>query len=349
MGYHTNGRLVLNELDAALRDNESFRLQINEEHHLGESEFLALDIDMVYAFSIDYMHAVCLGIMKKLLMIWIGKDTTFNHRRYRITNLHEMNYRIDFLYQFIPSDLFARRPRKIDHVSYWKATEFRLFLLYTGHIILKDLLPIEYYNNFMCLSISMLILINSNSNVERISYAKNLLRFFINDCENLYGNCFCIYNVHMLSHIADDRLRYTNLDYCSSFKFENYLGMLKRLITSGYLPLKQIINRIEERKHRQSKPKIRIDKIKIGNVYIISEKQACQLINNIDTPLCKLYDIKSIYKYPCNSCDVGIYSAISHGTKFINKNHLIKRAIIIKTDKIYDEGEFIIQALQHLF
>ena len=100
----------------------------------------------------------------------------------------------------------------------------------------------------------------------------------------------------MLSHIADDRLRFPNLDYCSSFKFENYLGMLKRLITSGYLPLKQIINKIEERKHRQSK--LRIDKIKIGNVYIISEKQACQLINNIDTPLCKLYDIKSIYNIP---------------------------------------------------
>ena len=68
------------------------------------------------------MHAVCLGIMKKLLMIWVGKVTTFNHRRYRITNLHEMNYIIDFLYQLITSDLFARRPRKVDHVSYWKAT-----------------------------------------------------------------------------------------------------------------------------------------------------------------------------------------------------------------------------------
>ena len=55
-GYHTNGRLVLNELDAALRDNESFRLQINEEHHLGESEFLALDIDMV----IHLVSTICM-------------------------------------------------------------------------------------------------------------------------------------------------------------------------------------------------------------------------------------------------------------------------------------------------
>ena len=143
----------------------------------------------------------------------------------------------------------------------------------------------------------------------------------------------------MLSHIADDKLRFPNLDYCSSIKFKNDLGMLKRLITSGYLSLKQVIYRIEERKHRQSKQKIRIDKIKIRNVNvdIISEKQAYQLINNINTPLCTLYDIKSLYKYPCNSCDVGIYSPIYHGTKFINKNHLIKRAIIIKTDNIYDE------------
>ena len=98
---------------------------------------------------IHLVSTICLGTTKKLLMIRVGKDTTFNRGRYRITNLHDMNYRIDFLYKLIPSDLFARRPRKVDHVSYWKATEFRLFLLYTGHIILKDLLPIEYYNNLM--------------------------------------------------------------------------------------------------------------------------------------------------------------------------------------------------------
>ena len=168
-GYYTNVRLVLNELYAELRENESLGLQINKEHHLGESEFLALDIDIVYTFSIDHMHAVCLEIMKKLLMIWVVKYTTFNRRRYRIKNVHEMNYRIDFLYQLIPSDLFARRPIGRNMV-YLPIERYK-----------KDLLPIEYYNNFMCLSISMLILINSNSNVERISYAKNVLRFFIND------------------------------------------------------------------------------------------------------------------------------------------------------------------------
>ena len=348
-GEYREGRVIFPELDASLRTNNSFRSQSNEEHHLNYSEFLKLDIDMVYSFSIDYMHAVCLGVMKRLLHIWLGKDSVFNHRIYRITNIREMNSRIELLIRSIPGNIFARRPRKIDHVSYWKATEFRLFLLYTGHIILKDLLPIKYYNNFLCLSFSMLILLNSNSTKEKILYAKNLLHFFINDCETIYGNFFSIYNVHMLSHIADDRLKYKNLDYCSSFKFENYLGMMKNLIKSGFLPLRQLVNRIEERKYIPLISKINLNKICIGNSYLISENQACKILDNGHKPLCKIYNITSLYNYPCDSNNVGIYSASPYISKCISRDNLIKRAIIIDCNTIYDNGEIIIQAIQHLF
>lgn len=51
--------------------------------------------------------------------------------------------------------------------------------------------------------------------------------YIVEQYEDLYGKYFCIYNVHMIILIADDRLKYPNLDFCSSFKFENYLGMLK--------------------------------------------------------------------------------------------------------------------------
>ena len=46
----------------------------------------------------------------------------------------------------------------------------------------------------------------------------------------------------MLIHIADDRLKYKDLDYCSAFKFENFLVTLKSYIRSGNKPLKQVIN-----------------------------------------------------------------------------------------------------------
>ena len=46
--------------------------------------------------------------------------------------------------------------------------------------------------------------INPHSDNNSILYAKELLRYFVNMCESLYGNYFSIYNVHMLIHIADD-------------------------------------------------------------------------------------------------------------------------------------------------
>ncbi|KAJ8977152.1 hypothetical protein NQ317_016819 [Molorchus minor] len=66
VGEYINGRVVLRGLVSRKRTNESFRLQLDDDHHLGNSPLLALDIDMVNNFPVDYMHNVCLGIMRCL-------------------------------------------------------------------------------------------------------------------------------------------------------------------------------------------------------------------------------------------------------------------------------------------
>ena len=91
MGEHKFGRMVFPELHATLRNDRSFRLQINEDHHISESYLLPLHIDIVNDFSIDYIHCVCLGVVKRLLKTWLGRDRIFNHRKYRITNVRELN------------------------------------------------------------------------------------------------------------------------------------------------------------------------------------------------------------------------------------------------------------------
>lgn len=66
-GIH-DGRVTYPDCEAPLRDNESFRLQSNAEHHTGLTPFCALPVDMVQFFPIDYMHQVCLGVMRRLLV-----------------------------------------------------------------------------------------------------------------------------------------------------------------------------------------------------------------------------------------------------------------------------------------
>ena len=89
---------------------------------------------------------------------------------------------------------------------------------------------------------------------------------------------------------------------------------MKSLIKSGFLTLKQLINCIKERKDIPIISKIKLNTIRIGNIYITSEYQACNILNNDHTPLCKIYNLTSQYTY--YSSNVGpIYSA----TPFISK------------------------------
>jgi len=57
----------------------------------------------------------------------------------------------------MPSD-FSRRPRSLDELAYWKATEFRLC-----PIVLKGIVSQEIYLHFLTLHIALTILLNENA------------------------------------------------------------------------------------------------------------------------------------------------------------------------------------------
>lgn len=62
----------------------------------------------------------------------------------------------------------------------------------------------------------------------------------------LYGNDQLVYNVHSLIHLADDARKFGVLDTISSFKYESYLGQLKKLVRRPQQPCAQIVRRVLE-------------------------------------------------------------------------------------------------------
>lgn len=88
----------------------------------------------------------------------------------------------------ITSD-FPRKPRAIEDVARWKATEFHQFLLYTGTVVLKNILSSDCYENFLALSIAIRILLSPYYK-QYVEYARKLLVYFVKSFEQIYGSQF---------------------------------------------------------------------------------------------------------------------------------------------------------------
>ncbi|CAC5396070.1 unnamed protein product [Mytilus coruscus] len=63
-----------------------------------------------------------------------------------------------------------KKPRGLEEIDYLKAIEYRQFLLYTGKLVLKDVLKRELYEHFMSFSVAMTILMSKQFVVEGFSY-----------------------------------------------------------------------------------------------------------------------------------------------------------------------------------
>jgi hypothetical protein len=238
-----SGRVVFNELGARCRTDESFRNQEDKDFHNGISPLVAFDIDLINSFPFDYMHVVCLGVMKRMIAFWIKgplrcrmSSTTVNH--ISVNMLHFQSY--------FPSD-FSRRPRALTDYCYWKANEFRAFLLYSGIVALKGIVSQNVYAHFCLLQSSIYILLDKGSCVRLKSYAGSLLNIFISHSKDVYGPDFPVHNVHCLQHLSSDSIIHGPLHSHSAFSFESFLGKLKRSIRSGNMPLSQIVKRINEK------------------------------------------------------------------------------------------------------
>jgi len=232
------------ECHAPERTDESFVEMRDQKHHSKDeqSPFLALSLGMVSQFPIDYMHLVCLGVMRKLVSLWLAGPLKTRLGR---LSVEKINKRLVRLSRNMPVE-FQRKPRPITDYERWKATEFRMLLLYTGHTVLSGVLQQEVYDNYLLLSVAVSILVNPVLCLQYSDFSNKLLVLFVEHFGQLYGTDRISYNVHALVHLSSETKRYGVLDNVSAFPFENFLGKLKKLLRKPNFPLQQLIRRLHE-------------------------------------------------------------------------------------------------------
>ena len=244
-GSRINFKLTYNSMDSTLRTDERFRRRIQEEHHNTpyQTEMSPLELcgtGMVSQFPLEYMHLVCLGVVKKFISLCLKGPLSV---RLSANQVQEISAKLLACVPRIPTE-FSRTPRDIQLYGRWKATECRQFLLYTGPVILKNILRKPVYDNFMLLSAGIRILLQTDNSM--YSCAEKFLDAFFRHYQQLFGEEHCVYNVHNIIHLANDAKTWGNLDRNGAFTFENELGSMKEMVRGLRLPLEQVYRRYKE-------------------------------------------------------------------------------------------------------
>ncbi|XP_043468096.1 uncharacterized protein LOC122502220 [Leptopilina heterotoma] len=313
-GERFEKRTIFVDTNAKERTDKSFRDQTQPEHHKGISPLLKLSgLNMVTMFVLDFMHLGFLGIMKKLLSLWL--NSTIRKFKFSSSQKEKVNFMLHELKTQVPCE-FQRKTESLNEISLWKATQFSFFLLYAGIVILKKILTPQYYNHFLLLFTSCRILCSKE--LAKIYYAdaKLYLTRFASIMVKLYGKSTMSINLHNLIHIADDvKNMNCHLSLINSYAFENLLGKMKRTLRSGNKPLQQLCNRMHEIFFRRNKvtptPKIlSIIKENESQVSKIKYQQAVLTTKSPDNMVLlengKCVEIKKIYRDSQNIDDINI-------------------------------------------
>lgn len=202
---------------------------------IGPSPLLELDsFDFIRSFVPDYMHAVCLGVIRYFLLLWLTSSSKLGW---------SIKCKIDILNVRMkavkPPYEISRCPRTVDNISFWKASEFRAFALYYFSL-LDSILPEPYYSHFCSLCYCLFVLLQESvpkSSVVKVNY---LLQQFVRDTEYLYGSEHVTYNIHLLTHLSTSVLDWGCLWTHSTFIPEWFNGELVSLCNGTQKVIEQM-------------------------------------------------------------------------------------------------------------
>nr|XP_055051614.1 uncharacterized protein LOC129437480 [Misgurnus anguillicaudatus] len=254
LGTSVEGRVVhLDKGSCEKLTDEKFSCLQYPNHQKELTPLAKLGIGCVTQFPLDHMHLVFLGAVKRLLIFFLRGPVVCRLQKGQSEKISET---LVHLKGAMPAE-FARQPRSLTELDRWKATELQQFLLYTGPLVLKDVLSPDHYHHFLSLTVGMSILLDENDarRGHYQEYAQNLLEHFVDTSSELYGDTFTTYNIHSIKHIADHVFNFNcSLNQLSCFPFENHFQSIKKLVRNSKNPVARVTKRLSEKANTQQHP-----------------------------------------------------------------------------------------------
>ena len=309
-GLHYKNRIIFEETNFILRTDDAYS-KFTENNQLSVSP-LSVAVSLYSGFPPDYMHLICLGVMRRLCGYYFSYSDKYGPRkpcRLSRNTINELSLLIDSIKKYIPCE-FQRKPRSVSQLEYFKASEYRSLLVYIGPFLFKKFLLSEYYNHFLHLHFAVHVFV-SRRHCKLLETAHRCIEIFVHKMSHLFGRDSMVYNVHVLLHLYEFVKMYGVLDNFSCFPFENHLYLLKRRVKQTSGVFKQSINRlIEIRGTFVSTTSSELffsakspnNCAVIGDVYIIVDNVSCDSLLSGYV----LHFYKDLYSVPYSSSLLGI-------------------------------------------
>lgn len=212
-----------------LKTTEQILALASQAEESGEPKFgvkgksiLSEQLELPACVPVDYMHSILEGVFKQLMKFWF--DSKYHGKPFSLRkHCHSINKMIRKLK---PPVEIPRVPRSLDALSFYKASEYRAWLLFYGLPVLSKFLTPEYTHHLSLLVIATHILLSDNIKKDDLEVASKLLTCFHDTAGDLYTNTVYTSNMHSLLHLVDFVKIWGPLWVYSMFGFENMNGFL---------------------------------------------------------------------------------------------------------------------------
>ncbi|XP_077513835.1 uncharacterized protein LOC144124809 [Amblyomma americanum] len=198
-------------------------------------------LDLVSCYTVEYMHCVLLGVTRQFTEYWF--DSSSCREKYYIGRPSTVNALNKRLTSIRPPHHVTRLPRTIQERHFWKAHEWRNWLLFYCVPCCLNTLPAQFLRHFALLCEAIFILLQEQLSSAAINYADRLLQRFVRRAAALYGERCMSFNVHQLTHLTQAARNFGPLWAHSAFGFESGNGHIVKLVTAANGVPDQILER----------------------------------------------------------------------------------------------------------